>query len=76
MARHRTRIGAAYMCALSRSPTTEDSEDFESVCRKSEGGASRMGCIHRVHACTTYIVLDERLIDPCYLVSYYTADRI
>ena len=37
MARHSTRIGAADMCALSRSPTTEDSEEFESVHRKSEG---------------------------------------
>ena len=52
MARHGTRIGAAYMCALSRSPTTEDSEDFESVYKKSEVGASRMRCINRVHACT------------------------
>ena len=37
MGRHGTRIRAAYMCALSinRSPTTEDSENFE---RKSEDG--------------------------------------
>ena len=27
-ARHGTRTGVAYMCALSRSPTTEESEDF------------------------------------------------
>ena len=48
-ARHRTRVGAVCMCALSRCPTTEDSEDFESVYRKSEDGVSRERCIHRVH---------------------------
>ena len=52
MARHRTRVGAVYVCALSRSPTTEDSENFE---RKSEDGAARERCIHRVYACTWYV---------------------
>ena len=75
MARHGTRIVTAYICALSSSPTTQDSEDVESVYRKAEGGASRMRCNHRVHACTgnSYIVLDE--VDwP--LVPYYTVDSI
>ena len=54
MARHGTRIGAAYMCDLSRSPTTEDSEDFESVYRKSEDGVSRMRCVHRVYVRMSY----------------------
>ena len=37
-----------------------------------------MRCIHHIHACTWYvrIVLDERLIDLWYLVSYYTVDII
>ena len=76
MARHVTRMGAAYMCALSSSPTTEHSEDLESVYRKAEGRASRMRCIHHMHIPGTYIVLDERLSDPWYLVSYYNVDRI
>ena len=29
-----------------------------------------------MHVVRTYIVLDERLIDPWYLVSYYTVDSI
>ena len=49
MARHGTRIVAAYICALSSSPT-QDSNDLESVYRKVEGGASRMRCIHHIHA--------------------------
>ena len=70
MARHGTRIGAACMCALSRSPTTEDSEDFESVYRKSEDGASRIHEMYssRTYLIRTYIVLDERFISPWYLV--------
>ena len=55
MARHRTRVCAAYMCALSidRSPTT-DSENFEI---KSGDGAARERCIHRVYACTWYVCM-------------------
>ena len=71
MARHRTRIGAAYMCALSRSPTTEDSEDFESVYRKSEDGASRMRCIHRVYACTWYVRMSYKMKGSFTLGTWY-----
>ena len=39
-----------------------------------------MRCIYHIHACMylvrTCIVLDERLIDPWYLISYYTVDSI
>ena len=54
MARHGTRMVAAYICALSSSPT-EDSDDFEGVYRKVEGGASRMRYIRHIHACTCYV---------------------
>ena len=54
MTRHGTRIVAAYICDLSSSPT-EDYEDLESKYRKVEGGASRMRCVHLVHACTWYV---------------------
>ena len=77
MARHGTHMVAAYTYALPSSPT-EDSDNLESVYRNVESGALRMRCIHHIHACTWHVrsVLDERLIGPWYLVSYYTVDSI
>ena len=45
---------------------------------KTRGRGVTYGCIHHIHAYTRYVrsVLDERSIDPWYLVSYYTADKI
>ena len=65
---------AAYICALSSSPT-EVLEDRERISKSRRRGVT-YGCIHHIRIPGKYAALDERLVDPWYLVSYYTADRI
>ena len=78
MPRHGTRIVAAYICALSSSPT-EDYDDLESVYRKIRGRGITYG-MYSSHTCMylvrTYTVLDESLIDAWCLASYYAVDSI
>ena len=67
MARHGTPIVAAYICALSSSPT-EDSGDLESVYRmsKSRGQGVTYDEVYSSHSYTWYVgnvlLIDERLI--------------
>ena len=53
MARHGMRIVAAYVCALSRSPT-EDSEARDRI-SKSRGRGVTYGCIHHMRIPGAYV---------------------